>query len=351
MRKNFLFMCLALFMCIFSFGCGNDVQQKDSNDEKAHPSLGMTYNEFVSQFNKYAKEYSKGYDIDEPIQITNNNTVGDKPTNKRISLAYKTFEVSIAVAMYEERDGGRIYGIHFLSGEKNKGTSTKSDKRKIAASQVGKKALLRTFNPNASQDEIERLINQLNLNESDKTDPVSVNLNGLKFYAEQNILKNTDRTYMLIITPENMKFRNRTIDPILNDDLAKDDTNSDMIKDFIKSKDEYNKEISNIAKDINEYASSHADFKGANDLIARAQNLEEQIKQTLTEVDKLNNADDNVKQKLKECLEYEITRIDGLYIGMKKSQNDGDFLPDFKRGGDAAETFEKANADLTNMIR
>ncbi len=351
MRKFLSVMCVVLFMCMFSFGCGNDEQQKESSDEKAHPSLGMTYDEFVSQFNKYAKEYSKGYDIDEPIQITDKNTIGDKPTNKRISLAYKTFEVSIAVAMYEEKDGGRVYGVHFISSENNKGTSTKSDKRKIAASQVGKKALLRTFNPNASPDEIERLINQLNLNESDKTNPTSVNLNGLKFYAEQNILKNKDRTYLLIITPENMKFRNRTIEPILNDETAKADTNYDSLKDIIKSKDEYNKEISNIAKDINEYASSHADFKGANNLIARAQNLEEQIKQTLTEVDNLNSTDDNVKQKLKECLEYEVTRIDGLYIGMKKSQNDGDFLPDFKRGGDAAEAFEKANAELTSLIK
>jgi len=118
------------------------------------------------------------------------------------------------------------------------------------------------------------------------------------------------------------------------------------INDYIQLKDEYDKSISAIAQDANAYLNTHDSFKDADELIDRAEKLENSIKKTLEEVSKLDDSSGK-KDKLKKCFEYEFTRIDGLYCGMKKSAAGGDFLPDFKRGGEAAEAFKIANAEFT----
>lgn len=118
------------------------------------------------------------------------------------------------------------------------------------------------------------------------------------------------------------------------------------LKVYMKMKDEYDVAISAIAKDINTYLSSHADFKNGDELINRAENQRDKIKQTSNDLASIKTDDIDLQQKLKKCFEYEFTRIDGLCEGMKKSREGGDFGADFKRGGEAAEAFAQVNEEI-----
>jgi len=139
-----------------------------------------------------------------------------------------------------------------------------------------------------------------------------------------------------------------------NDISSADKTETKNIDAYIALVDEYNEGISVIALSINKYLSDHADFKNKEDtgkLIENAKNLVDKIKSTIDEANKLNDADSKLQKQLIKCLELEATRIDGLYMGMKNSQEGKDFSPDFKRGGIAAEEFEKEHKILLRMAR
>ena len=118
---------------------------------------------------------------------------------------------------------------------------------------------------------------------------------------------------------------------------------------YIVMKDQFDREIADLAKDINSYTASHKNFRYADSLISRGQNIQNRI---LMERNNLVNANVNniaLKNQLLIVIDTEVGRISGLVNGMMNSKNGGDYLPEFRKGTDAAYRFDDADAELKRM--
>ncbi len=126
-------------------------------------------------------------------------------------------------------------------------------------------------------------------------------------------------------------------------------SSSQNINHYIQMKNQFDYEIAALANDINAYTVTHADFRNANELIGRGQSIAKNIQE---EKRALQNADiDNkaLKTQLLIVIDTEIERINGLVNGMLNSKNGGNYLPEFKKGTNAAYRFDEENAKLTKM--
>lgn len=118
---------------------------------------------------------------------------------------------------------------------------------------------------------------------------------------------------------------------------------------YIVMKDQFDREIADLAKDINSYTATNKNFRWADHLISRGQNIQNRI---LMERNNLINANVNniaLKNQLLVVIDTEVGRISGLVNGMMNSKNGGDYLPEFRKGTDAAYRFDAADAELRKM--
>lgn len=117
---------------------------------------------------------------------------------------------------------------------------------------------------------------------------------------------------------------------------------------YINQKDQYDKDISNLASDINAHVSKYGDFKNDNGLIRRGAIISSNITKTK---EALRNLDDNspAKDKLLELLELETVRVESLNQGMISTKTGGDYTPGFKKGTEAAYKFDEANAAFNKL--
>lgn len=119
---------------------------------------------------------------------------------------------------------------------------------------------------------------------------------------------------------------------------------------YVTKKNQYDREISKLASDVNAYLGSHANFRNENTMLSRAENISRQIygaKEALRIANIQNTA---LKNKLMEVFDALQGRADGLLDGIRASKNGGDHNPGFKRGGDAYDRFEAANEALNRML-
>lgn len=117
---------------------------------------------------------------------------------------------------------------------------------------------------------------------------------------------------------------------------------------YINKKDQYDKDISNLASDINAHVSKYGDFKNDNGLVRRGAIISSNITKTK---EALRNLDDNslAKDKLLELLELETVRVESLNQGMISTKTGGDYTPGFKKGTEAAFKFDEANAAFNKL--
>lgn len=133
---------------------------------------------------------------------------------------------------------------------------------------------------------------------------------------------------------------------------ASDSNNNNVdLSTYIFRKDQFDREISSLANDINAYLQSHSNLRNQYKMRSRGENLSINIRRMKTELQNASTSNTAVKRKLIEVLEAEIGRVEGLVEGVNASMNGGDYAPGFKRGGDAYDRFEEANATLNNMLR
>lgn len=119
---------------------------------------------------------------------------------------------------------------------------------------------------------------------------------------------------------------------------------------LIVAKNQYDQDISALAKDINSYLSSNANFRNADHLISRAETIKANISATKQQVNKAGITNNELRTKLIEVLDAEWGRVDGLLEGMNTSRNGGSHTHGFKRGTDAAYRFDAVNAELNKML-
>lgn len=122
------------------------------------------------------------------------------------------------------------------------------------------------------------------------------------------------------------------------------------ISAYIAAKNQYDQQISVLAKDINAYLMSNKSFTHADGLIARADALSQKIQQTRSSANAAQISNVMLKTRLLEVFDAELGRINGLRDGMKASRAGGDYQPGFKRGTDAAYRFDDVNTSLDKML-
>lgn len=122
------------------------------------------------------------------------------------------------------------------------------------------------------------------------------------------------------------------------------------ISAYIAAKNQYDQQISVLAKDINAYLVSNKSFTRADGLIARADALSQKIQQTRSSANAAQISNAMLKTRLLEVFDAELGRINGLRDGMKASRAGGDYQPGFKRGTDAAYRFDDVNTSLDKML-
>lgn len=117
---------------------------------------------------------------------------------------------------------------------------------------------------------------------------------------------------------------------------------------YVEQKDQYDKDIANLASDINAHVNKYGDFKNDNGLVRRGATISSNITQTKEVV---KNLSDNspTKDKLLELLDLETVRVESLIQGMLSTKTGGDYAPGFKKGTDAAYKFDDVNAEFNKM--
>lgn len=123
------------------------------------------------------------------------------------------------------------------------------------------------------------------------------------------------------------------------------------LNDYVNTKDRLDKEIAELATDINNYLGGHANFKGADSLRNRSKTIVADVENLKTNVSKDEVIDKAAKQKLLEVINAESGRVGGLDMGMKASAEGGDYKRHFQLGTDAAYRYDDLNAELNNMLR
>lgn len=119
---------------------------------------------------------------------------------------------------------------------------------------------------------------------------------------------------------------------------------------YVTKKNQYDREISKLASDVNAYLGSHANFQNENTMLQRAENISRHVygvKEALRIANIRNTA---LKNKLMEVFEGLQGRVDGLLDGIRASKNGGDYTPGFRRGGEAYDRFEAANEALNKIL-
>ena len=131
---------------------------------------------------------------------------------------------------------------------------------------------------------------------------------------------------------------------------ANSNSGNNNLSTYVSLKNQYDREISNLANDINTYLGNHANFKNEKTMLQRAEKISRQIygaKEALRNANIQNTA---LKNKLIEVFDALQGRVDGLLDGIRASKNGRDYHPGFDRGGDAYDRFEEANKALNRML-
>lgn len=119
---------------------------------------------------------------------------------------------------------------------------------------------------------------------------------------------------------------------------------------YVSLKNQYDRDISKLAADINAYLGSHANFRGEPTMLSRAKSINTRLQGTLTELRGASIANAALKRKLLEVFDAEAGRVQGLIDGLSASMRGGDYTPGFRRGGDAFDRFEELNEELNKML-
>lgn len=165
----------------------------------------------------------------------------------------------------------------------------------------------------------------------------------------QNTNTNSTQSYN-----QSQKRENRTPTASTNNQInrSSDSNNNNVdLSTYISRKDQFDREISSLANEINSYLQSHSNLRNQYNMRSRGENLSISIRRMKTELQNASTSNTAVKRKLIEVLEAEIGRVEGLVEGVNASMNGGDYAPGFKRGGDAYDRFEEANEALNKMLR
>lgn len=120
---------------------------------------------------------------------------------------------------------------------------------------------------------------------------------------------------------------------------------------YVSYKNQYDQEISALASDINAYLGSHENFRNENTFLPRAEQIKSRIQRVHTELSNGKMKNTEARWKLLDIFNAELGRVDGLIEGIRASKNGGEYTPGFKRGGEAYDRFEEANATLNNILR
>ena len=113
----------------------------------------------------------------------------------------------------------------------------------------------------------------------------------------------------------------------------------------------YDRNIANLAKDVNAYAGKNKDFRNANSLINRAKTLTNDIKDTQNKLKNTKFNSDDIKYQIMTVLNSEIERADGMREGMQSSHDGGDWHTGFNKGHNANIQFKKENQILQRMLQ
>lgn len=123
------------------------------------------------------------------------------------------------------------------------------------------------------------------------------------------------------------------------------------VEPFIQAKDKYDREITNLATNINAHLQSNPDFRNGKALIERATDISRSIHDTRKQLATANIEKKAIKSKLLDVLDTEIIRIDCLVNGMKSSANGGNWENEFKKGTAAAYKFDDVNEELKQLLK
>lgn len=132
---------------------------------------------------------------------------------------------------------------------------------------------------------------------------------------------------------------------------AEEDKAKNQLNNYVADKDRYDKEIAELASDINAYAGSHGNFRGASHLVNRTFNIINSINTTKKSLTEYTDGDATIRAKLIEVLNAETGRVEGLRDGMQDSMRGQDYHPGFARGTTAAYKYDDLNAELNNLLK
>lgn len=126
-----------------------------------------------------------------------------------------------------------------------------------------------------------------------------------------------------------------------------------LLSSYISDKEQYDREITVLAQDINSYLGQHSDFRSDSSLQSRAQSLCQRIKdersRLQSEKSKLQNP--ALQSKLDEVLAIELQRVQGLADGMMDSRSGRGYQAGFQRGTAAAYHYDDVNAEFNTMLQ
>ena len=183
-------------------------------------------------------------------------------------------------------------------------------------------------------------------------DAININDEGKTFHRKVYEYNDDDEVTQYIYYDKDGKEVAKVTPPPSGDkktSIATSNGNAD-ISSLIVLKNEYDQDISNLAKDINAYLASNSNFRNADNLISRATRIKSYIVETKQKVNAANIPNTALKNKLLEVLDAEWGRVDGLLEGMTTSKNGGSHVHRFIRGTDAAYRFDTVNAELNKLL-
>ena len=129
------------------------------------------------------------------------------------------------------------------------------------------------------------------------------------------------------------------------------DDSKKILMGYVNQKDQYDKEISAVVKDVNEYLQSHSNFKDEKGLSDRTKVLFQNIRMTQNKLKQENIPNQELKLKLNEVLNLEVLRIgaigDGIFMNKENPSND--YKINFKSGTEAAYKYDEANAEFNRL--
>ena len=190
-------------------------------------------------------------------------------------------------------------------------------------------------------------------------DKIEINDKGFNYHGFTKEYNDDDEITAIIYYDKNAnEVRRETFNQNANvqpapvpQSAATPDNLNGNISEFVSAKNQFDREISEIVGDINEYLARNSNFTPAqNWLLDRAINLENRIQNSYNGLLNSNSPNEAARIKLLEILSLERERVRGLIDGMNDSMSGGNHRAGFKRGSDANKRFKSANSELDRLL-